>query len=260
MDLIEKNREAWNIVSKQECDWSLSVSNDEIRRAQSGEWSVRLTTKKAVPADWFPDLKGINILCLAAGGGQQAPTLAAAGANVTSVDISEEQLAKDASLARQHGLSLDTQRGEMTDLSAFDSESFDLVFNPASNLFIPNVAPLWASCFRVLKRGGLLFSGAMNPSFFLFDHDEAIRSGTLEVKFPLPYSDLDSLTEAQETAMRRHRSTIEFGHTLEDLIGGQIKCGFRLTGFYEDYWDDAATLLNLYSPTSFAIRAEKPGS
>ena len=246
------------MVSKQECDWSLPVSDEAMRKARSGEWSVRLTPKKAVPADWFPALHGLDILCLASGGGQQAPILAAAGANVTSLDISEEQLAKDATVARDHGLSLDIQRGEMTDLCAFESESFDLVFNPASNLFIPDVTPLWQESFRVLKQGGCLCSGSMNPSFFLFDHDDAIQSGILKVQFPLPYSDLGSLTTNQEAAMRQHRNTIEFGHTLEDLIGGQIKCGFQLTGFYEDYWDDAATLLNLYSPTSFATRAEKP--
>ncbi len=103
----------------------------------------------------------------------------------------------------------------------------------------------------------MLLSGSMNPSFFLFDHDEALSLGTLNVKFPLPYSDLTSLTHAQEAAMRKSRQTIEFGHSLDDLIGGQIRSGFQIAGFYEDYWDDSMTLLNLYSPTSFATRALK---
>lgn len=258
MDVTEHNRQAWNAVSRAGCDWSIPVSSDAVARAQAGDWSVRLTPKKPVPRNWFPSLEGLDLLCLASGGGQQAPILAAAGAAVTSLDLSEEQLAKDAQTAARHDLPLDIHRGEMTDLSVFSNASFDLIFNPASNLFIPDVAPLWRECFRVLKPGGALLSGSMNPSFFLFDHDDARRRGALEVTFPLPYSDLTSLTEAQRSAAHADRQTIEFGHTLQDLIGGQIDCGFHIAGFYEDYWDDSATLLNLYSPTSFATKALKP--
>jgi len=257
MDLAEQNREAWNAASKGECDWSIPVSADEIKLAREGDWSVRLTPKKRVPHEWFPPLKGLEILCLASGGGQQVPLLAAAGAKVTSLDISDEQLSKDVIVAKQHDLPVITIRGEMTDLSRFEAGSFDLIFNPASTLFIEDVEPVWEACYRVLRPGGILLSGSMNPSFFLFDHDEGLRQGILNVKFPLPYSDLTSLTDAQKAAMRKTRKTIEFGHSLEDLIGGQIRSGFQIAGFYEDYWDDSVTLLNLYSPTSFATRAQK---
>ena len=257
MDLAEKNREAWNAASKGECDWSIPVSADEIKLAKEGDWSVRLTPKKMVPREWFPPLRGLEILCLAPGGGQQLPLLAAAGAKVTSLDISDEQLSKDGIVAKEHDLPVTTIRGEMTDLSRFEDRSFDLIFNPASTLFIEDVQPVWEACYRVLRPGGMLLSGSMNPSFFLFDHDEALSLGTLNVKFPLPYSDLTSLTHAQEAAMRKSRKTIEFGHSLDDLIGGQIRSGFQIAGFYEDYWDDSMTLLNLYSPTSFATRALK---
>ena len=39
-----------------------------------------------MPADWFGDLAGAPVLCLASGGGQQGPLLAAAGARVTVFD------------------------------------------------------------------------------------------------------------------------------------------------------------------------------
>lgn len=258
MDLAEQNREAWNAVSSKGCDWSIPVSSEEIERAREGDWSVRLTPKKSTPLDWFPDLNGLKILCLASGGGQQVPILAAAGAEVTSLDLSDEQLSKDVRVAEEFDLSVKTIRGEMTDLSGFKEASFDLIFNPASNLFIPDVGPLWEACFRVLKPGACLLAGSMNPTFFLFDHDEGLSERILSVKFPLPYSDLTSLTSEQTVAARKSRKTIEFGHNLDDLIGGQIRCGFQITGFYEDYWDDAVTLLNLYSPTSFATKALKP--
>lgn len=257
MDLAEKNRAAWNEASEAECDWSIPASDDVIERAKGGDWSVRLTPKKAVPQNWFPPLNGLEILCLASGGGQQVPILAAAGATVTSLDVSEEQLAKDQLVALKHGLKIRAIRGDMLDLRSLGEASFDLVFNAASNLFIADVESFWQGCHRVVRPEGSLLSGSMNPAFFLFDHDEAREKGLLQVKFPLPYSDLTSLTESQRKAIRKNRRTIEFGHTLESLIGGQIRAGFQISGFYEDYWDDDVTLLNLYTPTSFATKATK---
>ena len=253
------NRHAWNQESREECDWSIPVEPDVIARARSGDWSVILTPKKAVPRAWFPtELSTSRILCLASGGGQQAPVLAATGAEVISYDLSDEQLAKDRLVADREGLRLETIRGEMTDLSRFQDASFDLVFHPASNLFVPDVRPVWRECFRVLRPGGTLLAGFMNPTFYLFDHVEAERSGVLEVKYPLPYSDLKSLSDEDRDRVIGERKTLEFGHTLDDQIGGQLAEGFVLLGFYEDYWEDAATLLNVYSPTSMATRAIKP--
>lgn len=259
--VAEHNRRAWNKESQDECDWSIPVSTEAIDRARAGDWAVILTPKKAAPRDWFPHgLAGLRLLCLASGGGQQAPTLAAAGADVTSFDLSDEQLAKDRLVADRDRLKLKTVRGEMTDLSHFTDASFDLIFHPASNLFVPDVHPVWRECHRVLKPGGTLLSGFMNPAFFLFDHADAQRRGVLEVKYPLPYSDLTTLSDAERDRVIGDRNTLEFGHTLDDLIGGQLAAGFVLAGFYEDYWEDAATLLNVYSPTSMATRSLKPAT
>ena len=255
--ILEQNRCAWDEASRKQCDASVPVSDETIRLAKEGDWAVCLTSKKPVPRSWFPCLDGLRVLCLASGGGQQAPILAAAGARVISLDLSEAQLDLDRRVAERNHLSIETVRGDMTDLSEFESESIDLIFNPTSNLFVPDLLPVWRGFHRLLRPGGISLVGCMNPSFFLFDHDEAKQTGELLVTFPLPYSDLSSLTDVQAENMRRERRTIEFGHVLDDLIGKQLECGFHLTRFYEDYWDDAATLLNVFSPTSFATRSIK---
>jgi ubiquinone/menaquinone biosynthesis C-methylase UbiE len=130
---------------------------------------VILTPTRAVPASWFGELRGKNVLCLASGGGQQAPVLAAAGANVVSFDLSEEQLRKDREVAERENFPLRCIRGNMSNLSEFPAESFDLIFHPVSNVFVPNVMVVWRGCYHVLKPGGRLLAGFMNPSFFLYE-------------------------------------------------------------------------------------------
>ena len=72
----------------------------------------------------------------------------------------------------------------------------------------------------------------------------------------IPYSDLDSLSAEDRSSLAAEDTPLEFGHTLEELIGGQIAAGFALTGFYEDV--DPETILGTYIPTYIATRATKP--
>jgi Methylase involved in ubiquinone/menaquinone biosynthesis len=95
--------------------------------------------------------------------------LAAAGADVTVFDNSPRQLARDEEVAARDGLAIRTVLGDMRDLSAFADGSFDLVFNPVSNTFCPDLAPVWRECFRVLRPAGLLLTGFTNPDLYIFD-------------------------------------------------------------------------------------------
>jgi 2-polyprenyl-3-methyl-5-hydroxy-6-metoxy-1,4-benzoquinol methylase len=131
MDVTAYNRAAWNRESKSGSSrWCQPVTAEEIRAARLGNWSVILTPNKTVPSEWFGNIKGSKMLCLASGGGQQAPILAAAGAEVTSFDNSEEQLAKDHFVAERDSLALNAVLGDMANLSEFGDESFDLCFIP----------------------------------------------------------------------------------------------------------------------------------
>ena len=255
MNIIEHNREAWDQESREGSAWSTPVDHEVILAARDGMWSVILTPTKAVPASWFGDVRGKDVLCLASGGGQQAPVLAAAGANVVSFDLSEEQLKRDQEVARRENLVLRCVRGDMADLSELPAERFDLVFHPVSNLFVPDVAMVWRECFRVLKPGGSLLAGFMNPWFFLFDHVEASRTGALVVKHRLPYTEPDSLDIDRHRRWLKSGRAAEFSHSLESQIGGQIAAGFVITGLYEDYWSDEATPLNGFAPVAIATRA-----
>lgn len=257
MNVFAHNRTAWDLESRAGSRWCIPVDAATTARARRGDWQVVLTPNQPVPRSWFGDIAGARILCLAAGGGQQAPVLAAAGAEVTSLDASAEQLAKDRFVAERDQLELRCVEGDMSDLSAFADAAFDLVFHPCSNLFVADVMPVWRECARVLRPGGVLLAGFMNPAYFLFDHDQASRTGDLRVMYPQPYIDLAHAGADRLRDQVVRSEAFVFGHTLEQQIGGQLKAGFVLDALYEDRWNAEATLLDRYVTTSIATRAVK---
>jgi SAM-dependent methyltransferase len=260
VNIAEYNRNAWNLQSLEGCRWSTPFDDAVFDAAKAGQLELILTPNRKVPTDWFPPLKDVDVLALASGGGQQVPQLAAAGARVTSFDASDIQLEKDMETAERHGLTISIEQGDMADLSTFDDESFDLVFHPVSNVFAAAVQPVWRECARILRPGGRLLCGFMNPCFFLFDHEKAEATGELVVKYALPYSCLESLDEEELENQLEAQLSIEFSHSLEDQIGGQTDAGLVITALYEDTWDDESTALNPWMPTFIATRAEKPKS
>ena len=254
VDPVAYNRAAWDLEVEKSNEWTQPVGSEIIARARAGDWSVVLIGYQAVPRSWFPlELVGAEVLCLASGGGQQGPVLSAAGASVTVLDNSPRQLDRDREVATREGLTIRTVLGDMRDLGVFPDASFDVVFNPVSNVFCPELAPVWQESFRVLRPGGILMAGFLNPDIFIFDVTALDERGELTVRHQLPFSTLD-LTDAE-----RQRSygtgPIEFSHSLTEQIGGQLAAGFTLTDMVEAPHHAGATAR--YMPGYFATRAIK---
>jgi SAM-dependent methyltransferase len=255
MDIRSYNREAWNReVEGGQSRWTQPVDKEVIAKARQGEFSILLTENIPVPLRWFPPLQNADVLCLASGGGQQGPVLAAAGARVTVFDNSPAQLKQDRLVAEREALSLQTVEGDAANLSMFSGESFDLVFNPCSTIFMPDVRAVWRECARVLRPGGIIMTGSMNPVHYIFDLYKA-DEGTLEVAHPIPYSDLTSIPREDLEEHLEKGLPVEFGHLLTDLIGGQCAAGLVITDMYEDYMLDSP--LHNYHPSYIATRAMK---
>ena len=255
MDIRSYNRDAWNKeVDGGENRWTKAVDSETIAKARNGEFGILLTENIHVPLRWFPPLKGTDVLCLASGGGQQGPVLAAAGAQVTVFDNSPSQLKQDQLVAEREALVLRTVEGDAADLSMFADESFDLIFNPVSTVFMQDVRVVWRECFRVLRHGGILMTGSMNPVHYIFDLFK-MDDGILEVTYPIPYSDMTSLSDEDREEYLSKGAPLEFGHSLTDLLGGQCTAGFLITDFYEDVMLDSP--LGKYHPNYFATRAVK---
>lgn len=255
MDPLQHNESTWDSIARANDRWFQAVTTEELQAARRGEWKINITAQKPVPRPWLEPLSGKRVLCLAGAGGKQSPLLAALGAQVTVLDISQEQLDRDRSIAEREGLELKTIHGDMSDLSSLPDARFDLVLNPCSVCYCPEVQPVWEETFRVLDRGGSLISGMIQPVHYLFDDVQRDR-GELNVRHKIPYCDLD-LPEQERLKIWGPDRPLEFGHSLTDLIGGLIQAGFRMTGFYEDRWggDDP---LSEHIDVFFAVKMDKP--
>ena len=254
MNVQDLNRQAWNQrVREGSSPYTQPVTSEQVAAAKRGEWQIFLTPGRSVPSAWL-DVAAQDVLCLASGGGQQGPLLAAAGAHVTVFDLSDEQLAQDRFVAERDGLELQTVQGSMTNLSAFADASFDTIVHPISNCFVPDVNPVWREAYRVLCPGGHLLAGMVNP--VLYALDDECEDDRLVVRHRVPYSDLENLSLDERQGRFSEGRALEFGHTLDDLIGGQLAAGFVLTGFYEDRFPGKP--VDDYLAVTLATRALKP--
>jgi SAM-dependent methyltransferase len=158
-------------------------------------------------------------------------------------------------VAAREDLAIQTVEGDMRDLSALNDQSFDLVFHPVSNVFCPEVRPVWQEAFRVLRPGGLLLSGFANPVYYLFGTllDDQKK---LKVRYSIPYSDLETFSPEEIQGYMQDGTPFEFGHSLTDLIAGQTEAGFLINGFFEDICPDSP--ISRYHPTYIATRGWKP--
>ncbi len=208
-----------------------------------------LTPTKNVPHRWFGDLKGKKILGLASGGGQQMPIFAALGAECTVLDYSEKQLESEKLVSEREGYDIRIIRADMTKRLPFEDEEFDLIFHPVSNCYVKEVKPIWKECFRVLKKGGELLSGVDHYINYVVDGDEK------EIVNSLPFDPL--INEKHREQLEIDDAGMQFSHTLEEQIGGQLEAGFMLLELYEDT-NGEGRLHELNIPTFLAMRARKP--
>lgn len=259
MDSYDLNKAAWDHAVRAGTNpYTQVVSLQEIAAARQGVWSLYLSDCRPVPQDWFPGLPGLHILCLASGGGQQAPILAALGAEVTLLDASPLQLAQDQIVAERDNLVIKCVEGNMADLSAFEDESFELIINPPSTLFVPEVAQVWRECYRVLRSGGVLMTGFMNPDEFVFDHVALEDEGTFVVKHPLPYVESETLDPEALDQRIRNKGMFHFSHTMEAQLGGLTRAGFLITSFYEDHRPEKeGNPIRHFMPSYYVARALK---
>ena len=221
-------------------EWSIPITPEVFEEAKAGRWNVVLTPTVAVPHEWFAPfikderLDGVRILGLASGGGQQMPIFSALGADCTVLDYSDKQLESERTVAGREGYQIDIVKADMSKRLPFEDDSFDIIFHPVSNNYVEDVQHVWNECRRVLRAGGILLSGLDNGVNYLFDD---FTASPLTVANKLPYNPLKNSDIMKKTL--EEDGSIQFSHTFNEQIGGQLKAGFVITGAYEDYNSEA---------------------
>ena len=180
------------------------------------------------------------------------PIFTALGARCMVFDYSDVQLESERQVALREGYAIDIVKGDMTQRLPFADESFDMVFHPVSNCYIEDVYPVWKECFRVLRKGGVLLAGFDNGLNFLFEDDNP-----LTVVNKLPFNPL-RMEESRYRQMVEQYEGVQFSHTMEEQIGGQLKAGFVLTDLIEDRDRPGGAKIGEYAPQYIATRAVKP--
>ena len=151
-------------------------------------------------------------------------------------------------VAEREGYAIRIVRADMTKPLPFDDGEFGLIFHPVANCYVKEVKPIWRECFRVLRAGGDLLSGLDNAINYMVNADET------EIVNRLPFDPLTN--EDQRRQLEADDCGMQFSHTLEEQIGGQLEAGFTLLGLYEDT-NGAGRLHELNIPSFFATRARK---
>lgn len=174
---------------------------------------------------WLPErLDGLEVLCLAAGGGKHGPLYAAAGAKVTVLDISSAMLDLDRQVARERKIDFTIVQGSMDDLSMFGRSRFDLVIHPVSTCYVPDVTRVFREVSRVTKPGGLYVSQHKSPTS-LQATLELTGGGRYELLHP---QTVDGPLPPAPASRLREAGTQEYVHSLAALLGGICAAGFAI--------------------------------
>jgi 2-polyprenyl-6-hydroxyphenyl methylase/3-demethylubiquinone-9 3-methyltransferase len=153
--------------------------------------------------DWirrYADLSGRSVVDIGCGGGILAESMAAAGADVTGIDMAESPLA----VARLHqvesGIDVDYRQSTAEELAATNAGQYDIVTCLEMLEHVPSPAQIIASVHTLLRPGGQAFFSTINrnPKSFVFAIVGAeyvlklLPAGTHEYRKFIRPSELDS--------------------------------------------------------------------
>lgn len=220
----EHNRRAWDALVRRKQRFTLPARDEEfadpLAVVDGLNWLGR-------------DIRGRRLLCLAAGGGRQSALYAAAGAEVTVVDISGAMLELDREVAAERKLPVRTIQASMDALPMLEDEEFDIVIHPVSTCYVPDVMPVFREVARVTRPAGVYISQHKTPANL-----QASMTPTAEgYLLREPYYRSDPLPPVAGTALREE-GTLEYLHRWEQLLGGMCRAGFVIEDLMEPMHGD----------------------
>jgi SAM-dependent methyltransferase len=233
---LQHNRTAWDRLVESEHVLTKPANDDEL--------SKPLAIVDGI--GWLGgNISGWNVLCLAAGGGRHGPLYAAAGGNVTVVDISAAALLRDRQVAQAKGLSLRTVETSMDDLSMFATGYFDLVIHPVSTCYLSSLSLLFPAIARVTRPGGLYISQHKQP----INLQASLETYVGQYVIQHAYYDPSPVPSASKPSRLREPGTQEYAHSWAAILGGICRSGFVIEDLIEPLHAEAQS-----PPGSFGHR------
>ncbi len=233
---LKHNRDAWNRMAAAEHALTRAAKDEEFQNP----------LKVIDASGWLPEgIKGWNVLCLAAGGGRHGPLYAAAGAQVTVVDLSPVMLEQDRSVAAARHLQLRTIETSMDNLSMLSDGEFDLVIHPVSTCYLPRVDRVFQEVARVTRGGGLYVSQHKQP----INLQASLETYTGQYVIEHAYYDPSPVGSPIKPSMLREPHTREYVHSWSELLAGICRSGFHIEDVSEPNHGKPESL-----PGSFAHR------
>lgn len=222
MDSItEHNRKQWN-----------ALANANVMHSKPWlDYTPQQAAEYVYHDGVLTDVHQKSVLCLASGGGQNSVAFGLLGADVTVQDLSEVQLSRDREAALHYGFPIRTVQGDMRDLSVFSDNQFDVVWQPYSLNYSPEVEPVFREAARILKPGGIYHVTFANP------FAQAIQGESWDGKgYPLRglYTDGEDISryyphwdvEQPDGSTAKVESPHEFRHCLSTVLNCLAKNGF----------------------------------
>jgi SAM-dependent methyltransferase len=231
-EIASYNRERWNAIVAARSEYTRPFLEMTPQSAQ--EW---VNSNHILQKAHFTSLVGKDVLCLAGGGGQQTAVFGLLGANVTVLDLSDGQLARDREAAAHHGYALRVEQGDMRDLARFATDSFDLVFQPYSINFVPDAAVVIREVSRVIRPYAVYRLDFANPFWSMEESDWTEKGYPVRQPYltstQLAYTDSTWDVSDEAGNVSFVPGPHEFVHTFSAVLNALASAGFVLFHFRE---------------------------
>lgn len=203
------------------------------------------------------DVSGKNVLEIGCGGAQCGIAFAKKGANVTAIDVSEEELKFAKRLAEENKVDIKFFQGDIINLGQISSESQDIVFSSWAFMYVTDLESCIKEAHRVLRNNGIFVFSTDHPFW------RRISKDTLKVK--KSYFETGSY---EEPFMRG--VFVAHDHKISDFVNYLANAGFVIEKMIEpnpndtineDPWvkdyDESKIEAMKYLPRTIIFKAKK---